>query len=771
MSEVLLTVAGIAVPSILITAAARRWLEPVRWRLAAALLLIVFVFTARGVFTTGMPVPLDEVMRGYPYRGIFGVAKSKNYLTNDTVKQILPWMHVVREQFARGRAPLWDPYLFCGYPLLGNGQSAPFSPFFLATLFVPLPKQMVAMAGLKLFVALLFGYLLIRREGAPDAAAVFGSVLFAFAIFNNVFLYYPMTAVTLLLPAAAYGVLLCLRRPTGGPIVLVAVVVASLLAGGHPESVFHVVIAVLTLVVIEFLVPQWDSTRFTLRDLVRVTLAAIGGLCLGAPAWVPVLEQASVSLRVLSLKAVNAGGAFPVNTLWAMLNPDGYGNPAHGNYGWMMSYTHVASVYVGLIATVLFPPALVSRRAVTRDRLLAVAALLFLVLSLNWTILARLAYSAPPFSWVAHDRLRFVFCFFVALAAARTLARLRNWDVAVAAISTGIVLPLAIYVFVRMYGQTLTAISAIGMVCLAAYWIGTLFRRRWSPALACGLTIVELFVFTMDYNAITDRRYYAPRMPIIDALHRFAAAAPSEPFRILGLDWAFLPNSAAQYGLEDVRGTDPMEWNDYVRFFRVAEAKDKSIDVKRIVDPTHVAIDFLNVRYLLTVPDAGLGGKWERLYSGPDGELYENNNFIARFFVPPLLRRVQKSRWERELQQSRDFHQTPLIYGPELPAVVVNPADATVTCRSVSPVEFRLRVAGSRAALVASSQPAMRWWEVRVNKRVVPAVRVNGAFLGFWVPAGVSDVTVRYRPLPYRLSVGLALLAMACLAIFAAFRR
>ena len=44
-----------------------------------------------------------------------------------------------------------------GYPLLANGQSAPFSPLFLATLFVPLPDQIVAMAGLKIFLALVFG--------------------------------------------------------------------------------------------------------------------------------------------------------------------------------------------------------------------------------------------------------------------------------------------------------------------------------------------------------------------------------------------------------------------------------------------------------------------------------------------------------------------------------------------------------------------------------------------------------------------------------------
>jgi len=767
MIEILLTILGIAVPSALIVLAVRRWVEPVPWRIAAILIAIVFIFTARGVFTSGMPVPLDEVMRGYLYRGIFHVTKSKNYLTNDTVKQILPWMQVVREQFAHGRAPLWDPYLFSGYPLLGNGQSAPFSPVFLLTLFVPLPKQIVAMAGLKLFLSLLFGFLLIRREGVVDAAAVLGSIVFTFAVFNNAFLYYPMTAVTLLLPLSAYAVLLCIRRPSGAPFVLVAIAVAALLAGGHPESVFHVAIAVIALLIIEWIAPRWSDKRFTVRDFLRASSAAIVGLLISAPAWVPVVEQARVSLRVLSLDVLKPGGPFPGTALWAMLNPDGFGNPAHGNYGWILSYTHVASLYFGLIATVLFLPALFSPRASLRDRLLAIAAILFLIVSLQWTILSRLAYAVPPFSWIAHDRLRFVFCFFAGIIAARTVSRWRNWDLMISIAGTVIVLPLSLYVFVKMYGATLTAISATGMVCLVAFWLASFVRRDRAPLFAFILTAVELFVFTFDYNAVTNRRYYAPRLPIIDALHRFAAAAPPEPFRVMGLDWTLLPNAAAQYGLEDVRGSDPMEWADYVRFFRVAEVKDASIDVKRIADPTSIAIDFLNVRYLLTDPQSNLGGKWQRLYSGIDGELYENSEFIPRFYLPRIARRVQKADWERELYASRDYQNVPLVYGRGLPPVFVNPTESTLTCRTFGPSEYRLRISVPQQALIASSQPAMKWWDVKVNgERIVP-LRVNGAFLGFVVPPGVSDVSVKYRAMPYRVASIVAFFAAIALAIIA----
>jgi hypothetical protein len=97
----------------------------------------------------------------------------------------------------------------------------------------------------------------------------------------------------------------------------------------------------------------------------------------------------------------------------------------------------------------------------------------------------------------------------------------------------------------------------------------------------------------------------------------------------------------------------------------------------------------------------------------------------------------------------------------------VNPTESTITCRTFGPSEFRLRVSVPSRALVASSQPAMPWWQVKVNGERVSPVRVNGAFLGFIVPPGVSDVSVKYRPIPFRVSSFVALAAMFALILLA----
>jgi hypothetical protein len=190
-----LTFAGIVLPSLLVIAAVRRWIAPLPWRIAFLLLLLTLAFLHGAVFGTRLPVPVDEVARGYPYRGVVGEVRPRNPLTNDTVKLFLPWMQVAREELLNGRAPLWNPYSFSGYPLLGNGESAPFSPIFLATLFVPLPKQIVAMAGLKIFFGLVFGYLFLKREGVSDAASCLGAAAFAFSVYQTTVLYYSAASV------------------------------------------------------------------------------------------------------------------------------------------------------------------------------------------------------------------------------------------------------------------------------------------------------------------------------------------------------------------------------------------------------------------------------------------------------------------------------------------------------------------------------------------------------------------------------------------------
>jgi hypothetical protein len=751
------TFLGIAIPGLLLVLALRRWFGPLPWTVAAIAFALTLAFVP--AFTTEVPVPLDEVLRGYPYRGVVGAVTPGNPLTNDTVKQILPWMQVAREELLHGRLPLWNRYQFSGYPLLGNGQSAPFAPIFLATLFVPLPGQLVAMAGLKIFTALIFGWLFLRNEGAASAAALFGSVVFAFSVFQTVYLYYPMTTVTSLLPAAAFAVRGCMRHRERRWIVLLALVTAAVAAGGHPESAVHIGIACLVLMLVPFTVilseearaggsegspavhdtraltttsgssgarasrigggsfasprPRplaQDDRRYGTRTF-RSFIAALYGLALSAPAWLPVVEQALLSVRAASLAATPHAPLNPLMT-WLFLNPNGFGNPVHGNWNWIYNYSIAAPTYLGLI-----PLALAFSARKKRDLLLlAIAVVLFLV-AMNWTFVGRALNAIPPLSLIAQDRLRFVMLFFTAWLAARVVGD--RW-----VLLPGLVLLAAATWLLRAkWDATLGWHSASGAIALAAFLVIVAIRPRLAPVAACVAVLFELFAFNHGFNVPVRRAYYKPAMPILDKLQELSLRELSnaEPSRIVAHDWTFLPNAASQYGFEDVRGHDPMALASYATFFRQLAVDDPASDVMRVQNVDHPALAFLGVRFLLTDPSFTPSPQWQLRYEGPDGRLYESTSWQRRFFGDAAIGAITQH----------------------------------------SPTHLTVDIDAPRETLIESSQVFAPGWRAR---GALSTERVHDTFLGFRVAPGKHRITVRYVPRAFVAGCAIALLAL-CAAV------
>lgn len=701
---------GIIIPSALLVAAVRRWIAPVPWRMALLFLVLTLAFLHGAVFTSKLPVPVDEVARGDPWRGLFGDVVAQNPLTNDTVKLFLPWMQVAREELAHGRAPLWNRYAFAGYPLLANGESAPFSPLFLATLLVPLPKQIVAMAALKIFAALLFTWLFLKREQASDAAAAFGAVVFGFSTVMTVFLYYSTASVVAFLPAAAFALFHAIDRQTKASIVFVAIVIATLLANGHPESVLHIAVGCGGILVIDLLCAP--DRRDWLRRLHAPLIGVAAGLALGAPAWIPVLEQVRVSERFSTLHAMPNVTLLPFTAAWAIVSGNGFGNPLRHNWSWMYNYIGVAISYAGLLPLAIFGAAAISRRTASRERLLIVLAVILFLVAMDWTIVGHALNAIPPFDIAANDKLRFVCIFLLAVVTAKLL---NDAGAAALCLSSAFVIVLALVVYLNRQ-SLMRPIDLLGIAAIGVFLFLPRRHRAWG---AVPLACIELFVFNAGFNALVDAKYFRPALPIVDALR---AHAPHEPFRVAGLGWTLLPNAAAQYGLEDVRGSDPMSFADYERYLQ----RFTSGGLGLIADPNRPELDFLNVRFLIAAPDASPGGTWRQIYAGADGTLWKNPAALPRFF-------------------SHD-------------AAVRN-------IRNPAPAEFTMTVESPRPSLVESSEPLGPGRRVYVRGRRVPLHHLNDAFIGFEVPAGVSEVQVVYRPVSFYASCVISLLAMIAMAV------
>ena len=760
MREILLCLSGIILPGLALVWLLRRWVEPIRWSVALGFLLLVLSVLGGAIFTSKMPVPLDEVIRGYPYRGIFGDVLVRNSLTNDTVKLFLPWMDTVRDDLFGGRAPLWNRYAFSGYPLLGNGESAPFSPFFLATLLVPLPKQLVAMAALKLFVSLLFTYLYLRSLNVSTAAAVFGAAVFSLCVYQNVYLYYSATAVSALLPVTAFALRRCFTRPQPASFFVFAIVVGCLLAAGHPESVFHVAVGAAALIVIEVL------TRGDKRGVLVCVAATIFGLLISAPVWVPVFEQVLQSERLTEISGHRLmTPAMPASAGLTLFNPDALGNPARGTWWGPLNYSVLASSHFGLLALALLPVSLFGR-ANRYERGLALLSVGLFLIAMNWTGFGHFVNAIPPFPFVANDKLRFVAVFFAVCAASMAVARIDRERLVITIGGATAILTVAIAILIK---QSLPAYATAGCIALGLFIVSVLalYSHKLAhliPVIATALTIGELAAFNWPFNALVDAKYFRPSLPIID---RIRTDASEEPFRIVGHDWVFLQNAAAHYRLEDVRGSDPMAWGPYVTFFRLIETADRSFGVARIQNVMHPAVAFLNVHYLLAEPGFSVGFPWKQIYEGPDGILYRHERPIPRFYTPAhLVGRREGVPLLAQLEVLTDFREAVVVDGAAGPNQVIE----SIWIRQFGSKRFRLTLEAPERMFIASSQPAAPGWRVRVNKKPVRIMIVNGAFIGFWVPPGKNQVVLDYRPLSFYGSLLLMFVAVAAAVGWATLR-
>jgi hypothetical protein len=207
-----------------------------------------------------------------------------------------------------GKAPLWNPDLYGGAPLLADGQSRVFSPVTWFHLFLPdAPAQDLGVYWLLTWMGLGTLWLLVLLGAGPWGAAV-GATAAMTGPFLHVWLLHPHASTFVWLPWVGVGVERVRRGGVGG---VLAVAVAGLLAGGHLETAAHGLL----------LAAAWSLWR--VRRAVPVTGFGVG-ILLAAPAWLPLVEQ------VLGSATLEAhGGNRLLFAQWAdLLWPGWHGHPA-----------------------------------------------------------------------------------------------------------------------------------------------------------------------------------------------------------------------------------------------------------------------------------------------------------------------------------------------------------------------------------------------------------------------------------------------------------
>ena len=726
-------------------------------------LVLIYLFRPMTGHYVNLPVDFLNIL---PPWGNWGHRfRLSNPEMNDLTMQIVPWAHQAREAWRALHFPIWNPLAGCGYPLLANGQSSAMSPLRILALPLPLGYAMTAEAAMKILIALTSMYLLCRRRYDELPSAI-GAVSFAFCTFVSTWLHFPIVTVAVWLPAAFLAIELMIERRAYPRFVFAVVVWTAMLYGGHPETVTHATffggLFALWIAFVERPVPRRDAIRALALAAAAIFVAAL----LAAPFIATFAETVKKSRRFQELQA-NPNGEPPFSDLpsaIATFEPNFYGHaPFEKPYGpaTAESITGFAGILGIASWFALLFRAIAQRRFRTREFFLVIFALITAGIVFNWPLISSLFHFV--FRLAANARLRLLLCFVAAAltaAAIDTARRERALSFLIGVLTAAAIL----FYFMVTFPFSTAAAKDTAMIAIlpsiVVLAIASLFvlhgRAKHIATMLVGVAIIaELWSASEGWNPVLPVERMYPTTPLIATLQRLQAATPrNDPFRVVGIGAALFPNAQAMYGLADIRTHDPMANGRYLGVLRLLTnfetyeyfAKWQNLDTPML--------NYLNVRYI--AGDRFLDPKdrqrYQLLYEGRDGRIFENRDVKQRFFAArDIVLEFRHDMFARTLKQFDFSKQTvvnilPVDSNRMRQDLLAPKSDPIVQIVEAGDTAFRLRIRSQRHALIVSSQPWWPGWRVFRNGQRIEPQPVNGAFLGFTIPPGDWDIRVDYFP-------------------------
>jgi hypothetical protein len=605
-----------ALLALLLHRALRRWYDTVPgWVLGAFVLVLLPLFGS--VLLGGqILLPLDGLRGEAPFRGLMPEPPG-NPIQGDLLQLVTPSLAAVREAYGEGRWPLWNPRVGAGMPLLADPQAQAAAPLVLLASPLPLWRAAGLTAALRVWVALVFGFLLLRRQGLHSGPALAGSFGFGLGGFLLLWVGWPLANTAALLPLLLYSLVRCDQEGGRRDGLLLALATLALLLAGHPETIAYALILGLA-----FLLDRvWRRPGGRRRELLLgAGFAVVLAAGAAAPLLVPTFRYLPQTLRAARLRDPAPAPSEGRDTglaarLLPLAAPNAYGNSRFFGYWGRANTNEDASGFAGtaiLLLVLLGLPGLLPLGARQRfpqeGVMLGAAGLALLVLAL--------APGAAPL------RLTLIVNFAFAYLGACTLER---WRSPLAEGRRPVLFPLLVaavlaVVLVWAYLGHPDPDDPGRLAVLRFGWLRWQLRflaattlllvlgwrqrpRRYLPPLVAVLLACELLLAHRPANPPSPRRLLLPRNAAVDFLADHLDY--SGRYRMAALGPAFPPNLPSLYGWADARVYNPMAPRRYVESTAPITVRFRG-EVPEFGNPGAPLYRLLGVRYLLLDPASDL---------------------------------------------------------------------------------------------------------------------------------------------------------------------
>jgi hypothetical protein len=663
---------------------------------------------------------------------------------SDICYQFEPYKSFLHESLRAGRLPLWSPYIFCGYPLGGEGQVAAFYPVsLLISWLLPSPAAVNWLIITHVMIAGVSMYALARLLGASPFAAWLSGFVFSF----SGYLFAHSHHVSLVCAAAWLPVVVLFVERAWQKGVLPNGVFAALAWGasalcGHPQTTFHISLLVAFWVSWRLVQAKRSEGRWQLGRSAAI-LGLVFALGFGAAA-----VQLLLTAEVAAAAPHGARGALDYVTsfslrwhhLLGLVSPNWQGSPAFQDYdGEAFFWEYV--LYVGLAPLAL---ALVGG-GTRRGWVLAGLAMAALVLALaQGNPLYELLRFLPGFSdFRVPARYVFMFTFAVALLAGYGWQVLARW---------------------RWLANGRWLAVCAGVIAL--------------------LTAVDLWRFDRTMAPLASREFYSNRSPLADLL-----TADREWGRVMVLPpvvfdaawtpaggWARNPNGwwearamlaadvPQSYGLRSVGGYAAFVDPEHAKFFGMAESR-----LFGEGDPTLYRL--VGTRYIAVGAQVSLSGM-PKATLGPFA-IYRVPDPFPRAFVVSGIVQVENRGDARGrtagLGRGKRLTTAAVVCG-DLGSFRTSPgATAEFSVEDPRPERVVVRARADGNAFLVLNERWDRGWRAYCDGRPAPLFEVDAVLMGTLLPEGEHVIEFVYRPraLIVGRAISLASVAVALLLLAA----
>jgi len=770
--------------------ALRRWYDPVPARILVLFALVPFLLFGSALLGGRVLLPLGSLQHFVPYRHLAPADGISYGLHGDLIRQIAPWQAEVRRALADGRWPLWNANAGAGMPLMGDPQSQSFQPLVMASYLFDLWAGVGITASLRVLLALVFLFLLLRRLGLGEPAAVLGALAYGLGGFLLLWLGWPMATSAALLPLGLYAALRVDEMGGRRDLFLLFLAGFGLFLGGHPETVVYALAFVGIFLVARAL------ARRSFRPLLCGGLALVLSGLAAAPVLLPAQEYLPASERSVVIGFMLAPrpladvmkelGKPATRDIWRrqaderlvpLVAPHAFGD--FDVYWGENNVIEDAGGFVGGATLLLALAALAPgrRRRFPQERLAAGVLIGCLLLIVQPPGFNSLFAQLPVIGATAihrHHRTLMLVALCVSWLAACEMERWQRGEGRrrMMAILAALLAGFTVWAYLAHTDRTLGPLLAEERNAWMMTWmikqlaflgLGAavlLVRDRRAAAWILPLVVgAELFVLHQPHNPSSPRRLAYPVTPPVRFLQERLGDA-----RMVALGSGVLPaNFNEVYDLRDVRIDNPSRPDRYMRVVRDVNQGSILPSFTRVRHPLY---GLLGVRYVMTEPGTELPRPLRPVFRHPSGWVYERPGALPLLFLPARAVPFQGGNWQRWLEKNPDFAGRALVQRtPEGGRWHAREPDASKLERlRIEPAQIRARASLTEPRLLASSLMQDGNWRLLVDGRPREILAANGPFVAAWLERGEREIELVYRPRSFILGCLLSALALALAA-------